>query len=137
VGMAVSSDIGARNDVHPRNKKAVGRRLARWALKNEYGQNILVSGPLPEKAVYKDGSIIVDFKYPGKGLKTSEGESLKGFSFDGKSEISAIAKGDKILIETSEMPEFIYYNWQPWATGNLINSDGLPASTFKMKIVKK
>jgi len=137
VGMAVSSDIGARNDVHPRNKKEVGNRIARWALKNEYGQNILVSGPLPEKAVYKDGSIIVYFKYSGEGLKPSEGETIKGFSIDGKSEIPAISSRDKIYIKTSEMPEFIYYNWQSYATGNLVNSEGLPASTFKLKIVKK
>lgn len=136
VGMAVSSDIGARNDVHPRNKRTVGHRLARWALKNEYGQNILVSGPLPEKAIYKDGSIIVDFKFTGKELKTSDGKSLQGFSIDGKSEVSANIKRNKVYIKTSEKPEFVYYSWQPWATGNLINPEGLPASTFKMEVVK-
>ena len=51
-GMAVSSDIGARNDVHPRNKKDVGERLARWALNKTYGKNVIPSGPLPVKAKY-------------------------------------------------------------------------------------
>ena len=45
--MAVSSDIGSKNDVHPRNKKDVGERLARWAMKQVYKESIIPSGPLP------------------------------------------------------------------------------------------
>jgi sialate O-acetylesterase len=135
VGMAVSSDIGARHDVHPRNKKAVGNRLARWALNKEYGQDVLVSGPLPKNAIYKNGSVVVDFKYIGNGLSVSNGKSLRGFSIDGKSQAPAKIKGDKVFIKTSEKPKFIYYNWQPWAIGNLINSEDLPASTFKMEVM--
>ncbi|UJH92637.1 sialate O-acetylesterase [Antarcticibacterium sp. 1MA-6-2] len=63
VGMAVSSDIGNKNDVHPRNKKVVGERLARWALKTEYGRDVLPSGPLVKKVIYKGGNIVVEFKY--------------------------------------------------------------------------
>ncbi len=136
VGMAVSSDIGARDDVHPRNKKAVGYRLARWALNKEYGQDVLVSGPLPKNAIYKNGSVIVDFKFTGKELTTSEGKPLEGFSIDKKLDLPGRIKGNKVFIKTSKKPNFIYYNWQPWATGNLINSEGLPASTFKMEVVK-
>lgn len=51
-GMAVSSDIGSRHDVHPRNKRDVGERLARWALNKTYKRNIIPSGPLPRKATY-------------------------------------------------------------------------------------
>ncbi|WP_286761448.1 sialate O-acetylesterase [Salegentibacter sp. UBA1130] len=137
VGMAVSSDIGARHDVHPRNKKAVGNRLARWALNQEYGQDVLVSGPLPKSAIYKNDSIIVDFEYIGNGLSVSNSKSLRGFSLNGKTEAAAKLKGNKVFIKTSEKPKFIYYNWQPWATGNLINSEGLPASTFKMEVMKR
>lgn len=135
VGMAVSSDIGARHDVHPRNKKAVGYRLARWALNKEYGQDILVSGPLPKNAIYKNGKVIVDFKFTGKELKTVDGNPLQGFSIDGKSQVPGKIKGDKVFIKTSKKPKFIYYNWQPWAKGNLINSEDLPASTFKMEVM--
>ncbi|MFM8215707.1 MAG: sialate O-acetylesterase, partial [Pirellula sp.] len=36
-GQAVIIDIGEGKDIHPKNKVDVGRRLARWALANEYG----------------------------------------------------------------------------------------------------
>lgn len=137
VGMVVSSDIGARHDVHPTNKKAIGNRLSRWALKKVYEQDILVSGPLAKKAIYKNGSVVVDFNYTGRGLKTSDGKSLQGFSIDGKSGIPAKIKKHKVYIKTSKKSEFIYYNWQPWATGNLTNKEGIPASTFKLEVVIK
>ncbi|MCM4157019.1 sialate O-acetylesterase [Gramella sp. AN32] len=134
VGMVVSSDIGAKNDVHPRNKKDVGNRLARWALNRVYKKNILVSGPLPIMAEYDDGKITISFKYTGKGLYIREHAVLKGFSLDGKKPISAQIMGDKVLIYAAEKPNMVYYGWQPYSLGNLINSEGLPASTFKMKL---
>jgi sialate O-acetylesterase len=45
-GMAVIIDIGETRDIHPRNKQDVGRRLARWALRRDYGKEIVPSGPL-------------------------------------------------------------------------------------------
>src|SRR5919106_74945 len=45
-GMAVTIDIGDENDIHPRNKLDVGRRLAAWALAGTYGQKVVPSGPL-------------------------------------------------------------------------------------------
>ncbi|HET9787988.1 MAG TPA: sialate O-acetylesterase, partial [Pyrinomonadaceae bacterium] len=47
-GMAVTIDIGDENDIHPRNKLDVGRRLAAWALAQTYGQSVMPSGPLFE-----------------------------------------------------------------------------------------
>ncbi|MBI6117586.1 sialate O-acetylesterase [Salegentibacter maritimus] len=136
VGMAVSSDVGNRNDIHPRNKKAVGKRLARWALKNEYGKDIIVSGPLPQKAEYKNGNIIVEFKYTAKGLQTLDEKAVRGFSIDGKTELTGEIKDKKIIFPSAEKPEYIYYNWQAYTIGNLGNSEGLPASTFKIEVVR-
>src|SRR5690606_33529159 len=80
-GMAVSSDIGAKNDVHPTNKKEVGERLARWALRDVYGHKIEVSGPLVNKAVQRAGNLIVSFDH-GRGLSTSDLKSVRGFTVD-------------------------------------------------------
>ena len=133
-GMAVCSDIGFKNDVHPTNKKDVGERLARWALNKLYKQNIVPSGPLPLKASYSQGKVIISFEYMAKGLKTSDGEKLKGFSLDGKNEVEAIMGDSGILIFTDKYPEYVYYGWKPYSDGNLVNSEGLPASTFKIKV---
>jgi len=133
-GMAVSSDIGERNNVHPTNKKAVGERLAKWALNRTYGRKeIIPSGPLPQKAVYKNGQVIISFQYSAGGLKIN-GETLKGFSLDGLADVKAVIKDKTVVIAANEKPAFIYYGWQPFTDANLVNSALLPASTFKLKV---
>ncbi len=133
-GMAVSSDIGSRNDVHPTNKKDVGERLARWALYQTYKQDIVPSGPLLRRVRYKNGKLRVQFRYRAEGLSTADGQPLLGFSLDGSTGIEAVIEGKGITIPVSEKPTFVYYGWQPFSDGNLINSEGLPASTFKIKL---
>jgi len=133
-GMAVTSDIGAKNDVHPTNKRDVGNRLARWALKKTYNRNVVPSGPLPTTAWFKNGKIVIDFKHAAKGLKTSNDKEIKGFSLDRKHGVSAILKGSTVEIVSRKKPECVYYGWQPYSNGNLVNSEGLPASTFKIPI---
>ena len=130
-GMAVSSDIGSKNDVHPTDKKTVGDRLARWALQQVYGRKMVPSGPLPVKAKHEDGKVIVRFRY-AEGLKAADGKTLRGFSLDGKTETAASIHNSKVVIRATQQPDFIYYGWTPFTDGNLVNAEGLPASTFKL-----
>ena len=132
-GMAVIADHGLRNDVHPPNKKVVGERLARWALKDVYNQKIIASGPLPVSAKYKRNKITVNFRY-ADGLKTSDGKPLREISIDGKNDASAFIKRNKIIIPVESKPQGVWYGWKPFSEGNLINSAGLSASTFTLKI---
>jgi sialate O-acetylesterase len=132
-GMAVCSDIGFKNNVHPTNKKYVGERLARWALSKTYKVAIVPSGPLVLNATFSDGKIIVSFQY-AKGLRTSDNKTLHGFSLDGKTEVGAKIENDTIIIYTKEKPETIYYGWKPFTDANLVNSEDLPASTFRIKL---
>jgi sialate O-acetylesterase len=134
-GMAVSTDLGFKNDVHPNNKKEIGNRLSKWALSNTYKKNILPSGPLPVHAKYLNGNIIVLFKYPAKGLETSDGLTLRGFSIDGINEVKASINGKTVLINYMTKPAYIYYAWKPFTDANLINSEKLPASTFKIPVL--
>ncbi|MBP6023868.1 sialate O-acetylesterase [Ferruginibacter sp.] len=133
-GMAVCSDIGTKDDVHPTNKKKVGERLARWALNKTYHKKIIPSGPLPLSAKYRNGKVSVSFHYIANGLKSSDGGTLKGFSLDGKSETEAFFRDKTIVISTNRKPEYVYYDWTPFSNGNLVNSENLPASTFKIKV---
>jgi sialate O-acetylesterase len=133
-GMAVCSDVGFKNDVHPTNKKDVGERLARWALNKTYKQNIVPSGPLPLKATYVNGKVIITFQYTAKGLSAYDGGELKGFSLDGMNSAIAVIGDSGIIIPVKEKPGYIYYGWKPYSDGNLINSENLPASTFKIKV---
>jgi sialate O-acetylesterase len=134
-GMAVSSDIGDRTNVHPTNKKFVGDRLARWALHTTYGRkNVLPSGPLPSGAKYRKGEITIEFEFAGVGLTTQDGKPLQGFSIDGENEIKAKMKNKRVIISVSEKPAFVYYGWKPFTDANLVNEEGLPASTFKINV---
>ena len=135
-GMAVSSDLGSKNDVHPTNKKEVGYRLAQWALAQDYNEKISPSGPLPKKAIYKKGGIWITFRHAEEGLTFSENNNLKGFSIDkGKTPVEAqIKKKNKVFIPMHYKPQFIYYAWEPFTSANLMNSSQLPASTFKIEV---
>jgi len=133
-GMAVSSDHGARNNVHPRNKKAVGERLARWALHDHYGMRVIPSGPLPVSAHYKRGKVIVRFKHVGKGLTTAGKGPVIGFALDGHTEVPVEVRKQRVVISSDHKPDFVYYGWRPFTEANLVNSEGLPASTFKVEV---
>ena len=133
-GMAVTSDIGFRNDVHPTNKKDVGERLARWALNNTYHKKILPSGPLPLQAKYKHDKLIIKFQFSGDSLLTSDGKTLRGFSVDGINESKARIRNKTVVIPVLEKPSFVYYGWKSFTDVNLVNSEKLPASTFKLKV---
>ncbi|WP_258539053.1 sialate O-acetylesterase [Flagellimonas abyssi] len=132
-GMAVTSDIGAKNDVHPTNKKAVGDRLARWALHKTYGHAIVPSGPLVKKVKFKGDHLMVSFEH-SSGLTTSDGMALRGFSLDGRREVKAYIQKRRVIIPITEQPEYLYYGWKAWTRGNLVNSEELPASTFKTSV---
>lgn len=134
-GMAVTTDHGLPNDVHPPNKKIVGERLARWALKDVYRLPIVASGPIPVRAKYKRHQVVVRFSH-ADGLQTSDGEPLREFSFDGKTSISAKIRNKKVVIPALEKPDAVWYGWQPFSKGNLVNREGLPASTFHIPINK-
>lgn len=133
-GMAVCSDIGAQHDVHPMDKRTVGERLARWALYSDYHMQVLPSGPLPLNAVWNKGKIILRFQYNGKGLTGDPSGSVQGFSTDGKTAVQARIVGDHVECIAEKKPEFIYYGWRSWSDGDLMNREGLPASTFKIPV---
>ena len=141
-GMAVSSDVGDSLNVHPVRKKEVGERLARLALHYTYKRkNITPCGPLPINAKLAGQEIYITFNY-SKGLRTADGLPVRGFSVvdteGNQMEVVARIEKDQIIIslEANHNVTDVRYAWQPYTTANLVNSDGLPASTFKMHFHK-
>ena len=132
-GIVVTSDIGHPTDVHPTDKKTVGERLSRWALHDIYKKHIRVSGPLPLKAIYKKGKVVIYFNHASE-LKTSDGQEPREFSFDAKNDVRVEIKKNKVIIPSDNAPVYIFYGWKPFSKGNLVNESGLPASTFKLKV---
>ncbi len=135
--MAVSSDYGDSLDVHPRHKKEVGRRLARWALHNDYGfDHLTPSGPLFRSVEFREGAAWIQFEY-GERLRSADGGPIRTFEvaeIDGLFEpatAEVTPEGLKVSSPRIKNPRYVRYAWQPFTRANLVNGDGLPASTFR------
>jgi hypothetical protein len=135
-GMVVITDVGDSTDIHPRNKRIPGERLAYWALANDYGKNMVCSGPLFKSVVYQGRTAVVDFDYIGGGL-TAQGARLTGFEIAGKDAVFYPAdgqiNGDSVVLSASMVKEpcYVRYGWGKFFRANLYNKDGLPASPFR------
>lgn len=135
-GMAVSSDVGDSLDVHPTRKKEIGLRLARLALNETYGmKNVVPNGPLFRSAEFRNGAAYVSFDN-ADGLRSSDGKPIITFEV---AEIPglfypavATVEGNRIKASSPEVknPKYVRYGWQPFTRANLVNAEGLPASTF-------
>lgn len=136
-GMAVSSDCGDSLDVHPRQKKEIGDRLAAWALNKTYEyKKIIPSGPLFKEAKFSNSDVVIYFEYD-EDLHTSDNEPLRTFELAGEDGIfypaEATISRNKVKVKTKKVknPKFVRYAWQPYTRANLVNKANLPASTFR------
>jgi sialate O-acetylesterase len=138
-GMAITNDVGEANDIHPKNKKDPGERLARWALAKDYGQPLIFSGPLFKSSEVKNGAIRVTFNQVGQGLKSRDGGPVKRFEIAGadkkwKWADAKIDGKDGVIVNSAEVqrPVAVRYAWAANPEGaNLVNSDNLPTSIFR------
>ncbi|MDR2651998.1 MAG: hypothetical protein LBC68_06740 [Prevotellaceae bacterium] len=136
-GMAVTIDIGEWNDIHPLNKKELGRRLALEAQRVAYNESLVSSGPLYKSVEIQDNSIILTFTSVGSGIYTNL--DLHGFAIageDGKyvwANAAVVAK-DKVKVWSPSVqnPVKVRYAWADNPDdANLKNKEGFPASPFE------
>jgi sialate O-acetylesterase len=137
-GMAVAIDVGEAGDIHPRNKMAVGERLARLALSKEYGINdVEPNGPLYSSMRIAGNQIEVTFANADRGLATLSGQTPTGFAIAGEDRkfVWAQAKivGNTVVVWSPSIPKpvAVRYGWADNPVVNLINKSGLPASPFR------
>jgi sialate O-acetylesterase len=136
-GMAVIIDIGEADDIHPKNKQDVGKRLALWALAKTYGKDIVYSGPIYKSMKVDDGKIVLSFDHVGGGLIAKGDEQLKGFAIAGSDRkfVWADAKidGDTVVVSSDNVSEpiAVRYAWADNPVCNLYNKEDLPASPFR------
>jgi len=141
MGMAVTMDIGEKNNIHPAQKELVGNRLAYWALAKDYQlKGIAFSGPVyNDIKISNDSKAMVSFKYADLGL-TSFGKPLLHFEIAGEDQVfypaQAIFTKDKngsitVWSESVKNPVSVRYCFKSFAEGSLFNIQGLPASSFR------
>lgn len=138
-GMAVTTDVGNPNNIHPTNKQDVAHRLATQALKNDYGQNIPYASPLFDKVQFTDGKAVVSFKHAENGLTVKDRYGyLKGFEIAGDDKVFYYAKaeirGSTVEVSHPKVPKpvSVRYAWSDAPEeANLFSTDGFPASSFR------
>jgi sialate O-acetylesterase len=136
--MAVTLDIGQRDNVHPPDKQTVGARLALGARALAYGEETLVfSGPLYRQTTREGAALRVWFDH-AEGLH-SKGDTVQGFEVAGTDgrfvPASATVEGTSVVISSPEVsePVRVHFAWQNFTNANLYNGATLPASTFAAK----
>ena len=139
-GMAAAHDIGEWNDIHPQNKKDVGLRLYRAALKVAYKEpGATATGPLLESVKVKGNTMLVRFTNVGAGLTTSDQKEVGFFAVSGADKKFEWAKAvilSKNTVQVSSdkvsAPVYVRYAWARNPEGaNLSNKEGLPAVAFR------
>ena len=138
VGVATAMDIGEADNIHPPEKREVGRRLVLEALRMVYGRAVVSRGPLFRSAAREGNALRVRFDYAAGGLKTGDGKAPNGFAVAGRDghflPARAAIDGETVLASAPEVsePEFVRYAYADFRGDcNLQNQAGLPAYPFR------
>jgi sialate O-acetylesterase len=136
VGMAVITDVGDKDDIHPSRKEPVGARLALLAQAMAHGEKIIANGPMYRRMRVRDDRIILEFDHVGTGLE-ARGGSLRGFTICGEDggflPARAEMDGDRVIVSNPLIsnPVAVRFGWADYPMVNLFNREGLPATPFR------
>ncbi|MGG7664394.1 sialate O-acetylesterase [Dyadobacter sp. BHUBP1] len=138
--VAVTIDLGEWNDIHPLNKKDIGKRLALAARNLAYGEkDIIYSGPMLKSYDIANDKVVLTFDHVGEGIVASDSEPLRWFAVAGDDRKfywaqAEILGKDRITLRSEQVkaPKHVRYAWQDNPEGvNFYNAAGLPASPFR------
>ncbi|HEV7382282.1 MAG TPA: sialate O-acetylesterase [Dyadobacter sp.] len=138
--VTVTLDLGEWNDIHPLNKKDIGKRLALSARNLAYGdKNVVYSGPKLKSQTLSGDKVLLTFDDVADGIQSKDGEDLRWFAladYDKKfvwAKAKIIGKDQiELTSDAVKKPEYVRYGWQDNPEGiNFYNSAGLPASPFR------
>ncbi|MDN3493522.1 sialate O-acetylesterase [Winogradskyella bathintestinalis] len=139
VDIITTIDIGNANDIHPTNKKEVGKRLALLSLHDNYNGKLQRS-PTYKSNRIKDGKIIITLNTYGSQLKSLDKYGyLRGFAIageDGNFEWAKAYLNDEnnivVYSKNVKKPMYVRYAWSdnPGPL-DLVNTDNLPLMPFR------
>ena len=138
--MAVTMDIGNPDDIHPRNKQAVGKRLALCALARTYARDVVYSGPMYRAMVVVGDEARLHFSHTHGGLAAGgegDGAAVTHVTVAGQDHVfhpaQALIQGDLLIVRCDAVPHpvAVRYAWGAADVPNLKNGAGLPAPSFR------
>ena len=137
-GMAVTIDVGDPDDIHPKNKREVGHRLAINVLKNVYHAYAgVATSPIAKTTLFRGADVWVRFDSTGGSLKTSDGQAPVGFALAGADRkfhwADARLRGDWVILSCKDVPApvAVRYGWADNPLVNLVGATGLPAAPYR------
>ena len=130
-------DLGEKDNIHPADKKTGSERLALLALTKTYGKTgFTSSGPVLKEMKVEGPVVKLTFNFAENGL-TSFGEELSCFEVAGANKrffpASAFITdaGDYLFSPEVTEPVAVRYAFKDFIVGDLFNTEGLPASSFR------
>jgi sialate O-acetylesterase len=136
VGMVVTLDVGDPDDVHPRDKRTVGLRLASWALAESYGrEGVACRSPRYVSMRVEGAAVRLAFDH-AEGLAL-RGDAPAPFTVAGADRVfhpgTARVEGTEVVVTSEHVaaPVAVRYAWGAADRGVLFNGAGLPASSFR------
>lgn len=141
-GLAITIDIGDAKDIHPKNKRDVGHRLALSALAKTHGKSVSYSGPWYREMKVEEDRIRIRFDHTEQGLHF-KGPHDKSFAIAGEDGKFVWAKaeidGEEIIVSSPNItkPVAVRYAWDSNPQAPLYNGAGLPAVPFRTDEVTK
>ena len=137
-GQAVIIDLGETNDIHPRNKQDVAKRLSRLALAKSYGQKIAADSAR-YKSMYKQGDrILIRFQGVNGKLRSLDDKPLTGFAIAGSDRKwvwanAKIVSDSEVEVRSDKVrdPFAVRYGWADNPVCNLYDTAHLPVTPFR------
>lgn len=141
-GQAITIDVGDPDDIHPRDKKTVGQRLALIALNQTYGQkDVHYRVPVFAGVEIKENSLVVTFDAAKPLTLADDQKTVQGFEVigsDGTAKaVQGKLRGRSVVIETENPGNLteVRYAWDDNPEdANLADTKGLPAEPFRTEI---
>ncbi len=138
--MVVTMDVGESKNLHPKDKKPIGIRLAKTALNRVYGMlNVPYEGPEYDYLETNKNKVTLHFKPStiAGGLQTKDGKAPMHFMIAGPDKIfypaDAVIESTTIAVSSSKVknPVAVRYAFTNYPVTNLENNDGFPVVPFR------
>lgn len=136
-GMVTNIDLGEANDIHPKNKQEVARRLGALSLADTYGKKIPGLAPVYKSYSVENTTVRIRFEIPAIGEKFVQNADIKGFTLAGPDRkfypAQAHTEGDEVIVSSPyvSVPVAVRYGWADNPECTLQTPSGLHVAPFR------
>lgn len=143
ISLVTTLDLGEKDNIHPTDKDAIGKRVARMVLKDVYKKKIQ-GFPEVKKIVQEKDKLVISFYNCNDGWRSTKG-IIRGFEVAGKDSVfspvpASLGENNTIQVNINQQAvNFLRYAWEAFPTPalQLFNQDGLPLGPFFITIENK